>query len=40
MLARDAFCATQGWRGLSASEKDSIRRIFFTVLVAEQNLVQ
>jgi len=40
MLARDVFCATPGWRGLSASEKDSIQRIFFTVLVAEQNLLQ
>jgi hypothetical protein len=40
MLARDAFCATPGWRSLSASEKGPIFRIFFTVLVAEQNLVQ
>ncbi len=38
MVARDGFCASVGWQGLSESAKDSTRRIFLNIFVAGENL--
>lgn len=40
MLARDGFYACPGWQSLPAAQQRPIQRVFFTVLVTEQNLAQ
>jgi hypothetical protein len=38
MDACDNFYRCDGWKTLSSARKKSLQRIFFTVLVAEENL--
>ncbi len=40
MISRDKVYATSGWKGLPQSRKDSIRRVFLTVLITDDNLAQ
>jgi hypothetical protein len=38
MAARDIFWASEGWRALPATQKESIRNVFLHVVVVEDNL--
>src|SRR6266404_4235584 len=38
MAARDEFCSSVGWQGLSESDKGSVRRIFLNIFVMGDNL--
>jgi hypothetical protein len=38
MIARDKFLASDGWKTLAESQRDSVRRAFLTVQIADQNL--
>ncbi|HTL15908.1 MAG TPA: hypothetical protein VL793_01655 [Patescibacteria group bacterium] len=40
MDARDNFCRSTGWKGLSAARRKSIQSVFLTVMVDDENLAQ
>ncbi len=40
MTARNRLRASRGWKGLPKSRKESVERLFLTVLVADENLAQ